>query len=30
MLGKIAFWLVLIAVACGSVLYWAVKANLIQ
>ena len=29
-LGKIALWLVLIAIACGSVLYWAVRANFIQ
>ena len=29
-LGKIAIWLVLIAIICGSVLYWAVRANLIQ
>ena len=29
-LGRIAFWLVLIAVACGLVLYLAVRANLIR
>ena len=29
-LGKIAIWLVLIAIACGSILYLAVWANLIQ
>ena len=29
-LGKIAIWLVLIAVACGFVLYLAVWANLIR
>ena len=29
-LGKIAIWLVLIAVACGLVLYLAVWANLIR
>ena len=29
-LGKIAIWLVLIAVACASVLYLAVWANLIR
>ena len=29
-LGKIAIWLVLIAVACGVVLYLAVWANLIR
>ena len=28
--GKIAIWLVLIAVACGLVLYLAVWTNLIQ
>ena len=29
-LGRIAIWLVLIAIACAAVLYWAVWANLIQ
>ena len=29
-LGKIAIWLVLIAVACGLILYLAVRTNLIQ
>ena len=29
-LGKIAIWLVLIAIACGLVLYLAVRTNLIQ
>jgi hypothetical protein len=29
-LGKIAIWLVLIAVACGLVLYLAVHTNLIR
>jgi hypothetical protein len=29
-LGKIAFWLVLIVLACGLVLYFAVSANLIR
>jgi hypothetical protein len=29
-LGKIAIWLVLIAAACGLVLYLAVWANLIR
>ena len=28
--GKIAMWLVLIAIACGLILYLAVWANLIQ
>lgn len=28
--GKIAIWLVLIAVACGLLLYLAVRTNLIQ
>jgi hypothetical protein len=29
-LGKIAIWLVLIAIACGLLLYLAVWTNLIQ
>ena len=29
-LGKIAIWLVLIAIACGLLLYLAVSAKLIQ
>jgi hypothetical protein len=29
-LAKIAIWLVLIAIACGLVLYLAVRRNLIQ
>jgi hypothetical protein len=29
-LGKIAIWLVLIAIACGLVLYLAVRTNLLQ
>jgi len=29
-LGKIAIWLVLIAIACGLLLYLAVRTNLIQ
>jgi hypothetical protein len=29
-LGKIAIWLVVIAIACGLVLYLAVRTNLIQ
>ena len=29
-LGKIAIWLVLIAIACGLILYLAVWARLIQ
>ena len=29
-LGKIAIWLVLIAIACGLVVYLAVWTNLIQ
>ena len=29
-LGKIAIWLVLIAIACGLILYLAVWAKLIQ
>jgi hypothetical protein len=29
-LAKIAFWLVLIAVACSLLLYLAVRTNLIQ
>jgi hypothetical protein len=29
-LGKIAIWLVLIAIACGLVLYLAVSTKLIQ
>jgi hypothetical protein len=29
-LGKIAIWLVLIAIVCGLVLYFAVRTNLIQ
>jgi len=29
-LGKIAIWLVLIAIACGLVVYLAVRTNLIQ
>ena len=29
-IGKIAIWLVLIVVACGLLLYLAVRTNLIQ
>jgi hypothetical protein len=29
-MGKIAIWLVLIAIACGLILYLAVSTNLIQ